>query len=285
MSTVLFPDSALYHTFQQIVARHKMVLFAGLPGVGKSLLLKQLALLAQQAGWVVDLLQWDVTRAAFETAEILQKYPEVNGVTHAAIRKAVGLWARTAVCQWQQQHTGDNHFLLGELPLIGNRLIELVQVQEDVAEAVLSSEQTLFVLPVPSKEVRRIIETAREQSIAQPQHEKETKDAPPNVLHMLWQEVAQLGYQLGLSEHKPVGVMGYDAEMYTAVYRHLLQHRHHQILPIDTVLRPNSSAYDLPLSGIELAASADEVNQIMGAVERDYTPERLEQIVTDWFEV
>jgi hypothetical protein len=285
MSTILPPDSTLYHAFQQIVARRKMVFFAGLPGAGKSLLLKELALLAQHAGRVVDLLQWDVTRGVFETAEILQKYPEVNGVTHAAIRKAVGLWARTAVCQWQQQHAGDNHFLLGEVPLIGNRLIELVQIQEEAAEAVLSSEQTLFVVPVPSKEVRRVIETAREESIAQPQHEKETKDAPPNVLHMLWQEVAQLGYQLGLSAHEPVGAMEYDPGVYTAVYRHLLQHRHHQILVIDTVLRPNSSAYDLPLSGIELAASPAEVNQIMAAVERDYTPALLEQIVAHWFEV
>jgi hypothetical protein len=161
----------------------------------------------------------------------------------------------------------------------------LVQIQEDAAEAVLSSEQTLFVVPVPSKEVRRVIETAREESIAQPQHEKETKDAPPNVLHMLWQEVAQLGYQLGLSAHEPVKVMDYDPGVYTTVYRHLLQHRHHQILAIDTVLRPNSSAYDLSLSGIELAASPAKVNQIMTAVEQDYTSDRLEQIVAHWFEV
>ena len=284
MSTVLPPDSTLYHTFQQMIARRKMVFFAGLPGAGKSLLLKQLALLAQQAGRVVDLLQWDVTRAAFERAEILQKYPEVNGVTHAVIRKAVGLWARTAVYEWQQ-HTDDNHFLLGEVPLIGNRLIELVQIHEDAVEAVLSSEKALFVVPVPSKAVRQIIEAAREQSIVQPQHEKETKDAPPNVLHMLWREVAQLGYRPGLKEHEPAKGVAYDPEVYTAVYRHLLQHRHHQILAIDTVLRPTSSAYEWHLSGTELAASPTEVNDILTKVEQEYTPERLEQIVADWFEI
>jgi hypothetical protein len=285
MSTILPPDSTLYQAFQQMIAERKMLFFAGLPGAGKSLLLKQLALLAQQAGRVVDLLQWDVTRAAFETAEILQKYPEVKGVTHPAIRKAVGLWARTAVYQWQRQHTADNYFLLGEVPLIGNRLIELAQVHEDAVEAVLSSEQALFVVPVPSKAVREIIEAAREQSIVQPRHDKETKDAPPNVLQMLWQEVAQLGYRFGLKGSGPVRDMAYDPEVYTAVYRHLLQHRHHQILAIDTILRPTSSAYDWHLSGTELAASPTEVAHILTRLEQQYSPERLQQIVADWFEV
>ena len=48
-----------------------MVFLAGLPGTGKSLLLKQLVLIAQQAGRTVDTLQWDVTRLPFETADIL----------------------------------------------------------------------------------------------------------------------------------------------------------------------------------------------------------------------
>jgi hypothetical protein len=195
------------------------------------------------------------------------------------------MWARTAVYQWHQQHTADNYFLLGEVPLIGNRLIELVQIHEDAVEAVLNSEQVLFVVPVPSKTVRQIIEAAREQSIVRPQHEKETKDAPPNVLQMLWQEVAQLGYQAGLKEREPEKAVAYDPEVYAAVYEHLLQHRHRQILAIDTVLQPTSSAYDWHLSGTELAASPAEVNHILTRLEQHYTPERLEQIVAAWFEV
>ena len=281
MSLILPTDSALYRTFQQMAGERKMLFLAGLPGVGKSLLVKQMALIAQQAGRVVDLLQWDVTRAAFETNEILQKYPEVNGVTHAAIRKAVGLWARTAVYQWQQHHSNDAYLLLGEVPLIGNRLIELVQTHEDAAEAVLNSSQTLFVVPVPSKSVRQVIEAAREESIAKPQHEKETKDAPPHVLQTLWQEVAQLGYQFGLTKDA-VGNTAYEPKVYTAVYRYLLQHRHHQILPIDTVLQPTNSAYDWHLNGTELAASPVAVNRILADLERNYTPEQLKQVTDRW---
>lgn len=262
-----------------------MLFLAGLPGVGKSLLVKQMALIAQQAGRVVDLLQWDVTRAAFETDEILQKYPEVNGVTHATIRKAVGLWARTAVYQWQQQHSHDAHLLLGEVPLIGNRLIELVQSHKDAAESVLNSSQTLFVVPVPSKSVRQVIEAAREQSIAQPQHEKETKDAPPHVLHTLWQEVARLGYGLGLVKDEATRNTAYEPEVYTAVYQYLLQHRHHQILPIGTILQPTNSAYDWHLNGTELAASPAAVNRILADLERNYTPEQLKQVADRWFEI
>ncbi|MCB8942881.1 MAG: hypothetical protein H6658_03790 [Ardenticatenaceae bacterium] len=285
MSLILPPHTPLYQTFADIVARRKLVFFAGLPGAGKSLLLKQLVLLAQAAGRTVDLLQWDVVRSPFETPHLLQQFPEVDGVTHAAIRKGVGLWARTAVHHWHTTHLNDNHMLIGETPLIGNRLMELAQPHDDNVEAMLSSEQTLFLVPVPSAAVRRHIETAREQSIADPQHEKETKDAPPNVLRALWQEVAQLGYQLNLTDTKPVGHVAYEPEVYTAVYHHLLPHRHHHILPITTILQPSGSAYDLTLNGHELAATPEAVNEIMTAVQHQYTPAELDEIVSRWYEV
>ena len=283
MSLILQPNSSLYHTFAQIVTQRKMVFFAGLPGAGKSLLLKQLALMAQQSGRVVDLLQWDVTRSAFETADTQQRYPEIGGVTHAAIRKAVGLWARTTVYQWHTTHQDDARFLLGEVPLVGSRLIELVQPHDDKVEAVLSHEQALFIVPVPSVAVRQFIEQAREQTIAAPQHEKETKDAPPNVLHMLWQEVSQVGYQLGIRERQPDGPVPYEPDVYTAVYRHLLRHRPHHILPVTTVLPAPGSAYDWHTSGHELMATQTEVETILGQVEQQYTPATLDQAVSQWY--
>ena len=283
MSLILQPNSLLYSTFAQIVAQRKMVFFAGLPGAGKSLLLKQLALMVQRSGRIVDLLQWDVTRSAFETAAAQQRYPEIDGVTHAAIRKAVGLWARTAVYQWYATHQDDTRFLLGEVPLVGSRLIELVQPHDDEAETVLSQEQALFVVPVPSVAVRQFIEQAREQTIAAPQHEKETKDAPPNVLHMLWQEVFQVGYQLGIRKTQPDGPVPYEPDVYTAVYRHLLRHRPHHILPVTTILPAPGSAYDWHTNGRELMATPTEVETILGQVEQQYTPATLDQAVSQWY--
>lgn len=281
MSKIILPtDSNIYTTFQQLAAQQRMVFLAGLPGTGKSLLIQQLAGLAHQAGRTVHLLQWDVTRAAFETAVLLQKYPEIDGVTHPAIRKAVGLWARTAVHHWHQTHN-PNHLLVGEVPLIGNRLTELTQPLDDAAEPLLSAPACCFVIPTPSKAVRQVIEDARARSIANPRHEKEARDAQPNVLQMLWEEVAAIGHKLGLTDGQN---LAYDPGVYTAVYQHLLQHRHHQTLPIDTVLTPNGSAYALHLNGTELAATPDEVVNIMQQIEQAYTSDALEHAVENWFQ-
>lgn len=282
MTEIILPtDSNIYSTFQQLAAEQRMVFLAGLPGTGKSLLIQQLVLLAQRAGRTVHLLQWDVTRAAFETAVNLQTYPEIDGVTHPAIRKAVGLWARTAVYHWHQSHD-QTHLLIGEVPLIGNRLTELTQPLNDTAEPLLSDSACCFVIPTPSKAVRQVIEDSRAQTIAQPRHEKEARDAQPNVLQLLWQEVAEIGYQLGLNDDKN---LAYDPGVYTAVYQHLLQHRHHQTLPIDTVLTPNGSAYALRLNGSELAATPAEVAAIMQQIEQTFTSDALAHDVENWFQV
>lgn len=282
MSEIIIPtDSNLYTTFQQLATGQRLVFLAGLPGTGKSLLIQQLVLLAQQAGRTVHLLQWDVTRAAFETAVNLQTYPEIDGVTHPAIRKAVGLWARTAVHHWHQTHD-KTHLLIGEVPLIGNRLTELSQPLDDPAEPLLSDPACQFIIPTPSKAVRQVIEDARARSIANPRHEKEARDAQPNVLQMLWEEVAAIGHQLGLNDGEN---LAYDPGVYTAVYQHLLQHRHHQTLPIDTVLTPNGSAYALPLNGSELAATPAEVNAIMQQIETEFTGDALETAVANWYKI
>lgn len=289
MSEIILPsDSNIYKTFQRIAAEQRLVFLAGLPGTGKSLLIQQLVLLAQQAGRTVHLLQWDVTRAAFETAVNLHTYPEINGVTHPAIRKAVGLWARTAVHHWHQSHD-QTHLLIGEVPLIGNRLTELTQPLNDAAEPLLSDPSCCFIIPTPSKAVRQVIEDARARSIARPRHEKEARDAQPNVLQMLWQEVAAIGQQLQLIQKSDFleksDFSAYDPGVYTAVYQHLLQHRHHQTLPIDTVLTPNGSAYALPLNGSELAATPAEVAAIMQQIETEFTGDALETAVANWYQL
>lgn len=286
MSNIILPkESNIYQLFQQLVAQRQMIFLAGLPGTGKSLLLKQLALMAEQAGRTVHMLQWDVTRSAFETVVFLQKYPEVKGVTHPAIRKAVGLWARQGVKQWYETYADTDHMLLGEVPLVGNRLTELTQSLADGAETILAGDKTFFVVPVPSKTVRQKIESARAQSIANPKHEKERNDANPYVLNLLWCDVAKVGYELEFTTVPPVEPIIYDPDVYAAVYRHLLTHRQHEILKIDMVLTPNGSAYELVIGGGELKATAEEVETTFRMIEQQMTDQELETAVSDWYKI
>ena len=119
-------------------------------------------------------------------------------MTHAVIRKAAGLWARGAVGAWQQRHPDPSDLLIGEVPLIGNRLIELVQRRDDEVEGLLAGEGTVFLIPVPSREVRQVIEAARVREMASPLHERERANAVPSLVQALWEEVAAVARELGV---------------------------------------------------------------------------------------
>lgn len=275
-------DPSLYKSLDNAVLERRMVFFAGLPGVGKSLHLKHFVQRAQRAGRKVHLLQWDVTRAAFETEVNLARYPEVDGVTHAAIRKAVGLWARRGVLDWHRSHSDASHLLVGEVPLVGNRLIELVQPLEDEVELLLAGGQTLFVTPVPSREVRQYIEAAREKSIAQPQHERERADAPPNVLRALWLELYELANKLEFAS----GQQGpdYQPEVYAAVFDYLLRFRQRETLHVNDLVPSDSSVYALGGVASELVATAKQVESALEHLEDLYTRDELEKAVSRWYD-
>src|SRR5437899_10129963 len=112
-----------------------MVFFAGLPGTGKSLL----AHLAGDSGRRIHLLQWDVARPVFEASGAGRRYPLADGVTHAVIRKAAGLWVRRTIAVWHERHPEPQHLLVGETPFAGNRFVELAQRLDDRAEALLAA--------------------------------------------------------------------------------------------------------------------------------------------------
>ena len=123
---------------------------------------------------------------------------------------------------------------------------------------------------------------ARETTTANPRNQNEAMDAQPNVLRMLWEDVAQVGFELGMLAEKPEGGMAYDPAVYTAVYQHLLQHRHVNQLDIDVQLQPIGSAYDLDVFQTELAATPEEVAQIMHALENNWTPTQINKAVAQW---
>ena len=253
--SILPPESAIRQRFINLIAGCDRVFFAGLPGVGKSLLLQQLALLAADAGREVTLLQWDVLRQPFETP----RYPLQAGATHPLVIRAAGNWLR------EQLPKLACDLLIGELPLIGGRLIELARPQDDVAEPLLRDARTQFVVPVPSRQVRATIESKRAQTIAAPQHTNEADDAPPNILRALWRDLQVLAHQLDIADAPRDD--SYAPEVYAAVYMHLLRYRQASVLPVDALLPATESVYahlaDLP----QLRATTDEAGAALRQAE------------------
>ena len=229
---VLRPGSALYRDVERLALNARIAVLCGIPGSGKSLMLGQLARIAHAAGRPVHLLQWDVARLAFETPAVLARYPEVDGVTHAVIRRAAGLWAGSAVTEWRSRHAGDNDLLAVEAPLVGGRFAELASPLDDDPEDALGLPDAQFVLVVPSARVRREIERARGRTSVSPGHEREIADAAPRVVSGLWAEVLRAARALDVTTSGD----GYDPLVYRRVYEQALRHREVEVLALDEVL-------------------------------------------------
>lgn len=266
------PHAPHIERLHELARTHRMLFIAGLPGVGKSLLLRELAEAAHGYGRAVHLLQWDVARRPFDTPAPLARYPEVEGITHAVLRKAAGLWARDAVAEWAAKHAGDGPLLAGETPLIGHRFVELVRPSADAAEPILAAGTTRFLVPVPTVEVRRAIEAARAATTASPRHDRERADAVPGVLRLLWGQLLDAAAQLAAErgESPPVDV-GYDPDTYVAVYTEALRQRNWEPLPVEVALPPQSrSVYAVEAPAVDLAPSEAEAEAYVARVEREY---------------
>jgi hypothetical protein len=262
--------SPLFGALAALAHDARLVFFAGLPGTGKSLLIRELAHLAHARGRAIHLLQWDVARPVFEAGEAGRRYPQEAGVTHGVIRLAVGRWARLAVSRWHADH-GPDALLIGETPFIGNRLIELARPGDDAAEPLLAGPATRFVIPVPSRALRAHLEAERERRARQPLHPREQEDAPPAVLRALWREVA--------GDDRP-----YDPAVYRQAYERLLTHRHALALPLDTVLPVGAiSAYDLRVPTADLVPDAGEAARAIAEVEASHpTSAHVQRAIDGW---
>jgi hypothetical protein len=262
---------------------HRMVFVAGLPGVGKSLFIRELARVAHGMRRDVYLLQWDVARPSFVSQAILARYPEHDGAAHPVVRKAVGRWVRKAVFRWHREHETSSGILIGEVPLIGNRLMELAQVHADDAEPLLAGPQTLFVTPVPSVAVRAAIESARARTFANPAHARESADAPPTLLHELWLDTRALAVEMGAAAPVSDSQAPFDPETYAAVYRHLLRRRNAVTVRVDVQLEQNRSVYDLAVQATDIIPTGDEAAEILTHLEREHTTAEIEADVARWF--
>lgn len=284
-------DSGLFRTLQRLADTRKMVFLAGLPGTGKSLLLQQLAILAHDRGRTPHLLQWDVCRLPFLTNDrVKEHYHEKDGITHAGVRKAVGLWARRAVGRWAEAHRNDRDILIGEVPIIGNRLVELVRREQDPVEPLLSDgESAYFAIPTPSRRVRRLIEAQRRERSVSPLHEREKGDAQPDIMYALWEDLRAVASRFGLlGEAGRAGGTGeYDPDLYSDTYSALLKRRPAGRIDLDMLLSTEGrSVYDLSAGQRDLVPSVREVEAAVREMEDRYArPEALAQAVEHWYEV
>ena len=249
----------------------RLVFFAGLPGTGKSLLIRELAHLAHAGGRRLHLLQWDVARPPFEAGEAGRRYPQEAGVTHGVIRLAVGRWARAALVAWHARHRGSEHLLIGETPFIGHRLVDLARPIADAAEPLLTAPSATFVIPVPSRELRAHLEAERERRAHQPLHPREREDAPPPVLQALWRDLAG-------------GDVPYDPILYQRVYERLLRHRRAEALPLHTRLPAGEvSAYDFRIPVADLVPTPAEVADAIAEVEASHPdPADVQRAIGAW---
>jgi len=265
--TLVQRDPALHAHLGRLAREARIVVMAGLPGTGKSLVIHQLAHRAVNEGRRVHLLQWDVARPVFEASAAGRRYPVIDGVTQPMIRTAVGLWARRAIAQWQRRCAGREHLLIGEAPLIGGRLIELARRRDDEAEPVLADASCRFVVSVPSAAVRRHVEAERERRASTPRHDREREDAPPHVLRELWNGVRAAADALGIVVAG--GARSYDPDVYRRVYEAVLVDRHPEIVALDTILPTASmSVYDFSVPYTDIVPRDDEVDALVRAAER-----------------
>ncbi len=229
----IIPDTSPIHTELLKLKEAKVVIFSGLPGVGKSLYINAFRAIVQDKGKDIDIIQWDVARKAFETEYISSYYPMGNGTVHNGLKLIAGLWLMDVVREWIDFNKKSDNILLIEAPLVGNRFIELMQEQlDDNLEAFLSSELCQVVVPIPSIKVRKAIEAERERQVSE--DAKVWSGAKPSVMLMLWKDTCVIANEFG----KKIDVSGqppYDPEIYNYVYSKILKHRNFVPLHIDEI--------------------------------------------------
>jgi hypothetical protein len=174
---------------------------------------------------------------------------------------------------------------------------------------VLTAAFTRFVIPVPSRALRRHLEAERGRRARSPLHPREREDAPPEVLESLWRELVDVAAVLGIvaEERQPpsneargcststggraladgTGArarLSYDPAVYQAVYERLLVHRHAQALSLDARLPADQlSPYDLRVPASDLVPTEAEASAFVVDVESRVGPEAAKQAIERWY--
>lgn len=258
----------------------RCVVIVGLPGTGKSLLVRELAAAVESTGRTSTVLQWDVSRESWDshsTASAL--YPEVDGITHAGIRLAMGTWVRTAVGKWFAEHPGREEMLIMEAPHIGGRFSELSHIIGDEAERPLAGPETLFVVVAPTKELQLTLKRQRAEDMESSEGSYESNNATPDLLDELTNSLRAPAGELGISGATSTG---YDPELYAGLMRHVLRHRHVLLIRPDALMKVTGSVYSLGVSSNRIWATEQEVTESLHLV-ASLSSTELTQRTATWF--
>ncbi len=280
--SVIPTKSPVYQTLKQTANTAKIVVFSGLPGVGKSLYINQFQLIAETAGKKVTVIQWDIARKSFETPEIAKHFPMGDGVVHNGVKLSAGAWLLDTIKQWLIVHHQAHELLLIEAPLVGHRFIELAKIQADKKlESFFKSDEFQLLVPIPSKKVRTKIEEDRKKQIAD--DAKTWTGAKPAVMLMLWKMICGIANEFG--KNIPMdGQPPYDPAIYEFVFGKILQHRNFVPLYIEEIFKVSvENEAELHKTG-SLAANANLANEYATKLRKQYPDSTtIDSIVNSWY--
>ncbi len=281
LNNIIPTSSSVFKQLKEIAETSQVVVFSGLPGVGKSLYIREFQLIARSLDIPVDVIQWDIARKAFETPFIAKHFPMGEGTVHNGLKLIAGKWLIDEVDLWIEQYLKTKRILLVEAPLVGHRFIELVTRNSDnELEAVLNSTTTKVVMPIPSKQVRERIEEDRIRQVDE--SAKVWMGAKPSVMLMLWKMTCEIANEFG-KEIDLSGQPPYDPDIYEFVFGQILKHRNFVSLKIDEVFTVPEESEAALHSSDSLVADSETADHYGQMVIDNYTEKQLDSITANWY--
>lgn len=274
-------DHEIARFFRDISDTAKLVVFSGLPGVGKSLYIKEFTRIAIESGRSIDLIQWDVARKAFETEFIMKHFPMQGSTVHDGLKLAAGKWLMEYVADWNKKASSTDSLLLIEAPLVGHRFAELVhQNQDDELEEFLSSEACRIIVPIPTKRLRKHIEEERARQVSE--DAKDWSGAKPSVMLQLWKDTCEIANVFGM-DISMEGQPPYSDAIYEYVYSVILKHRHFEALIVDEVFDVPQEDESFLHSQDSISPGSEEADKCAAYILENFDNQNIDKIVSNWY--